>query len=484
MFDLLITYFNFLILSIKVIVKFLAFRPPNPKGVRIINKEKKDEKNNNNINNNENKEIEILYSVPVKKENENNNKNVNNNNNNNVNNANQTNNQNQKNQEDKSKEKRKFEYKIASNKYAEFELLYLESKETGIKIPAFLFKPKDFYQYDCIIIYCHGNSGDIGTSFLECQILSRNLRCDVLSFEYPGYGLSNDFGNTNEKRAYIYIRQVYKYARDQLKFKPQNIIIYGFSLGTGIAFDLACDKRYPNGGVILQSPFLSIIRIFYNFKKTYYFDLFNSCDKAKYCESTIYIIHGNKDTIVPYVHGRILAKLIPRKHLYGFYTVNNANHNDLIKFAKENLYFNIGAFIYEMLNKYKFVFDDFNIKEKDKEETRVKEKEEDRESSVMDISSIKSNIKIDSTNKKGNKEFNIKVEVDNINNGNISSKEKLNDDNNINNKSIKSNKELKHELSNIFPNVEDNDTMLDGATKNLDTNDVAITIKKKRTNGN
>ena len=419
----------------------------------------------------------------MKKENENNNKNVNNNNNN-VNNANQTNNQNQKNQEDKSKEKRKFEYKIASNKYAEFELLYLESKETGIKIPAFLFKPKDFYQYDCIIIYCHGNSGDIGTSFLECQILSRNLRCDVLSFEYPGYGLSNDFGNTNEKRAYIYIRQVYKYARDQLKFKPQNIIIYGFSLGTGIAFDLACDKRYPNGGVILQSPFLSIIRIFYNFKKTYYFDLFNSCDKAKYCESTIYIIHGNKDTIVPYVHGRILAKLIPRKHLYGFYTVNNANHNDLIKFAKENLYFNIGAFIYEMLNKYKFVFDDFNIKEKDKEETRVKEKEEDNESSVMDISSIKSNIKIDSTNKKGNKEFNLKVEVDNINNGNISSKEKLNDDNNINNKSIKSNKELKHELSNIFPNVEDNDTMLDGATKNLDPNDVAITIKKKRTNGN
>ena len=38
-------------------------------------------------------------------------------------------------------------------------------------------------------------------------------------------------------------------------YQPQNIIIYGFSLGTGIAFDLACDKNYPNGGVILQSPF-------------------------------------------------------------------------------------------------------------------------------------------------------------------------------------------------------------------------------------
>ena len=491
MFDLIISYFNFLILSIKVIVKFLAFRPPNPKGVRIIKKENKEGENNDNTNIDDNKEIEILYSIPVKKENENNNNNAPNqkdktNNNTNINNSNQIN-KNKKPPDNKNKEKRKLEYKIASNRYAEFELLYLECREMKIKIPAFLFKPKDFYQYDCLIIYCHGNSGDIGTSFLECQILSRNLRCDVLSFEYPGYGLSNDFGNTNEKRSYIYIRQVYKYAREQLKYKPQNIIIYGFSLGTGIAFDLACDKRYPNGGVILQSPFLSIIRIFYNFKKTYYFDLFNSCDKAKYCGSTIYIIHGNKDTIVPYVHGRILAKLIPRKYLYGFYTVNDANHNDLIKFAKENLYHNIGAFIYDMMNKNKFMFDDFNIKEKEKEkekeETIEKEKEEDKESSVMDISSMKSDIKIDSTNKKGNKEFNIKVEVDNINNGNISSKEKLNNENNINNKSIKSNKELKHELSNLFQNPEDNITMIENS-KNLDPSDVTITIKKKRTNGN
>ena len=66
MFDLLISYFNFLILSIKVIVKFLAFRPPNPKGVRIIKKENKEVENNDNTNIDDNKEIEILYSIPVK----------------------------------------------------------------------------------------------------------------------------------------------------------------------------------------------------------------------------------------------------------------------------------------------------------------------------------------------------------------------------------------------------------------------------------
>ena len=185
MFDLLISYFNFIILSIKFIVSFLAFRPPNPKGVRI--KEVKEE-NNENINDTDN--IEILYSVPVNKENENKPKtDIENKNNTNIEKVDKKANSlynKGKPPENNQKVERKLEYKPASNKYAEFELLYLQNNDSKIKIPAFIFRPKEFIQYNCIIIYCHGNSGDIGTSFLECQILSRNLRCEVLSFEYPG----------------------------------------------------------------------------------------------------------------------------------------------------------------------------------------------------------------------------------------------------------------------------------------------------------
>ena len=480
MFDLLITYFNFIILSIKFIVSFLAFRPPDPKGVRIKDKNEKINENKDIDNN-----IEILFSVHIKKENENkNNENNNskNNQNNNTNNKENGNNNNKENNNpnnsannnDKKKQsiKTKMEYRPATNKYADFELLFLENSDTKIRIPAFIFKPKDFYQYNCIIIYCHGNSGDIGTSFIECQILSRNLRCEVLSFEYPGYGLSKDLNNRNEKMSYVYIREVYKYIRQNMGYQPQNIIIYGFSLGTGIAFDLACDKNYPNGGVILQSPFLSITRIFYNFKKTYYFDIFNSIDKAKFCESTIYIIHGNKDKIVPYIHGRILAKLIPQKCLYGFYTVPDADHNDLIKFAKEHLYINISNFIYDMLNKkVPSIYD------------ALTDKEKDRESSVMDLSSMKSDSKFHVSEKKGFKELPKKIEVDN-NINNISSKEKLKEENNGNEniKSDKRNKELKHELSSLFPKADDNDTVIDVEIKNENDNDVKINIQEKKEN--
>ena len=486
MFDLLISYFNFIILSIKFIVSFLAFRPPNPKGVRI--KEVKEE-NNGNINDNNN--IEILYSIPVNKENENKPKTDIENKNNinyeklgkNESKANSLYDKNAKPPENNKKVERKLEYKPASNKYAEFELLYLQNKDSKIKIPTFIFRPKDFIQYNCIIIYCHGNSGDIGTSFLECQILSRNLRCEVLSFEYPGYGLSNDLNNRNEKRSYIYIREVYKYVKEEMGYQPRNIIIYGFSLGTGIAFDLACDKKYPNGGVILQSPFLSITRIFYNFKKTYYFDIFNSIDKVKFCESTIYIIHGNKDTIVPYIHGRILAKLLPKKCLYDFYTVQDANHNDLIKFAREQLYINLSNFIYDMQNKKPSLNEEITNK--------------DKESSDMDISSMKSDSKFHPSEKIGFKELTKKIEINN-NNDAPSSKEELNKENkeekvdkedikenedneNNENKSIKcvkSNKELKHEISDLFRKANGDDTFVDEITKVIKQDDIKITVKE------
>lgn len=453
MFDLLISYFNFLILSIRYIVKFLAFRPPDPKGVRI---KQKDENNDKIESIFDNTNIEILFQVPVKKENK-----TNNSNNNKIEERNNDNTKDDKKpQKNNDKQEKKLEYRPAINKYSDFELIFLDDKEINAKIPAFIFKPKEFINFNSIIIYCHGNSGDIGTSFMECQILSRNIGCNVLSFEYPGYGLSQDINNTNEKRVYTYIRHVYKYARDELRYLPQQIIIYGFSLGTGIAFDLACDKEYPNGGVILQSPFLSITRIFYNFHKTYYFDIFNSCDKAKFCESIIYIIHGDKDTIVPYVHGRILAKLIPKKYLYDFYTVKDANHNDIIKFAKEQLYINIKAFMYAMQERNMYNYEGENT-------------------SDMNISSKHSEpINTNIFDKDKIKEIEKKIDINN-DKYNDSSKEKLNNGDKFKG-DIYHNKESKHELSNLFPKADDNDTVLDISNKdNLNKDDIIIGVKEK-----
>ena len=485
MLDLLISYLNFFIIGIKYIVKLIAFQPPNPKGYRIINSNNEIQ---TNINNNPDNKIEILFLVPVPKENE-------------------KEKEKEKDGEKKVKSKpvkKKLMYRPAPQSISNFELSYIENEDNDTKIPIFLFSPHNAYSQPInLIIYCHGNSGDIGTSFIECQLLSRNCFCKVLCFEYPGYGLSNDINNLGERRSYFNIRQAYKYARDKLKYDPKRIIIYGFSLGTGIAFDIACDKDYPCGGVILQSPFLSIIRTIYNFKKTYYFDIFNSCDKAKNCKSKIFFIHGNKDNIVPYVHGRILSQLIPKNCFYDFYTVNGANHNDILKFNMNTFYDKILGFIsYININSIQF-----------NEPKGEEEEKEEKEKSLSSDISFDNNKNFSCQNIRNRakiKEYEKKINIDmNSYNNKISSNEELNrlkgdqhsnsnnhnyiSESGYNKKSMEdfsTRKEIKKDASAIFSrndNDIDNDydnNIMDENHNDVNLKDINININNYNANSN
>ena len=276
MLDLLIAYFNFIILSIKYIIRKILFQPPKPSFYKII-----ENSNNNKVN----------YQICIK------NKNF------------------------------KYYHKIKKKVQLEIEFQKIPDNYNNY-IPLFIFKPTLSLHNACII-YCHGNSCDIGTTFNECCDLAKLTKCIIVSFDYPGYGMYKNI-EPNEKNLYESLQIIYKFVKDELKFDENSIIVYGFSLGTGVAFNLACNKNYNFGGLILQSPFLSIFRTIYNTPKTKYYDLFNNCDKAKLLNIKTLFIHGNNDKIVPYIHGRILADLIPKNKLYRFETINGAGHNDIL----------------------------------------------------------------------------------------------------------------------------------------------------------
>jgi hypothetical protein len=226
---------------------------------------------------------------------------------------------------------------------------YSKITKDNYDLPILIITP--IYSKDLCIIYCQGNNGDLGSSLFECFEISLKCNSMIVTFEYPGYGLCKD-EEIKESEFFKRIKIVYNHIINFLNFRPNQIILYGFSLGSGIAFDLACRKEFPVAGLILQSPFLSIIRTRYNTKTTKYFDLFNNCDKAKnLCTQTLFI-HGNNDTIVPYIHGRILSELIPKKYFYDFLTVDNANHNNLIKNNKDFVFKYIKQFISFCIEDY------------------------------------------------------------------------------------------------------------------------------------
>ena len=296
MLDLFISYINFLILSISFIVKQFVFLPPDPPKYLIVK-----EKINKGGKIKEKEEILFLM---------------------------------------KSENGNTFNYKKLTTKF--LNVKYSKIIGNNYSLPILIITPK-FYQQICII-YCQGNSGDLGTSLFECFMISIKCYSIIITFEYPGYGICKN-EEIKESEFYKRIKIVYNYVINVLNFKPNQIILYGFSLGSGIAFDFACKKEFPVAGLILQSPFLSIIRTIYDIKTTKYFDLFNNCDKAKnLCTKTLFI-HGNNDTIVPYKHGRILSDIIPQQYFYDFITVDKADHNNLIKNTKEWIFQYINEFI-------------------------------------------------------------------------------------------------------------------------------------------
>ncbi len=319
MLDLLISYVNFLILSISYVVKRFTFFPPDPPHYKSMKTENEDEE-------------DILFLM--------------------------------------SQKKKKGKYLGIEFRLLDYRFIKIIDKNNN-SLPLLLLNPSE--PLPVCIIYSHGNSGDLGSCLIEYYDIAINTNCVVVSFEYPGYGeLKNQ--ELKESNFYRNLKMVYFFVRKILGFKPNQIIFYGFSLGTGIMFELACKKEYPAAGLILQSPFLSIMRTLYNIKKTPFCDLFNSCDKAKnLCIKTLFI-HGNRDSMVPYIHGRILAKLIPQKYFYDFLTVEGADHNNMFKVDKELIYKTIRKFIKDCTG-YNC---DSTIKEKkgDKNEKDIKKDKE------------------------------------------------------------------------------------------------------------
>lgn len=108
------------------------------------------------------------------------------------------------------------------------------------------------------LIYSHGNATDIGAMFQLQAILAQSLECNVVCYDYSGYGESG--GVAQEKNTYTDIRAVYDYCVEKVSPDPSNIILYGQSVGSGPVCHLAY-KNNEIGGIILHSPFTSGMRV-------------------------------------------------------------------------------------------------------------------------------------------------------------------------------------------------------------------------------
>jgi hypothetical protein len=85
----------------------------------------------------------------------------------------------------------------------------------------------------------------------------------------------------------------------------------GRSLGTGPTSDIAADSDYPVGACILQSPFLSAVRVVKHTPFTLPIDIFATQDKIHKIKAPLFIMHGTEDEVINFQHGEVSFGFVP-----------------------------------------------------------------------------------------------------------------------------------------------------------------------------
>jgi len=153
------------------------------------------------------------------------------------------------------------------------------------------------------VLFCHGNGGNIMHRLDTISIL-HNFGLNCFIFDYRGYGKSE--GKPTEGGTYLDVRAAHKWLTEEKKASPDNIIIFGRSLGASIAAQLA--SRVEAEALIIESAFTSYADIgqkFYPYMPVRWFAKFSypTVDYVKNVHCPTLVIHSRTDELVPFEFG-------------------------------------------------------------------------------------------------------------------------------------------------------------------------------------
>jgi fermentation-respiration switch protein FrsA (DUF1100 family) len=192
---------------------------------------------------------------------------------------------------------------------------------TGADVPALWLESPGAKR---TLIYFHGNAMDIEDSRDFARLLQKRGQ-SVLVVEYPGYGIAA--GKPSEEGCYAAADAALNWLQTQKAIPTSRIILYGYSLGTGVATDLA--SRHPEiGALILEAPFLSTFRVVTRIK-ILPLDRFDSLAKIDRVRCPLLILHGTDDRVVPFWHGEKLFDAAVEVSYKKFLRVEGGGHIDL-----------------------------------------------------------------------------------------------------------------------------------------------------------
>lgn len=207
------------------------------------------------------------------------------------------------------------------------------TSEDGNEVNALFFEAEGNSQGK-VILYLHGNSDNLQRwASYHPDFTERGY--DFLAIDYRGYGKSR--GIPSEEGLYADAQSAYDHLRKS--YEPEQIYIFGRSLGTGVAGYVAA--KNPAAMLMLETPYYSIKDIFKRQAPFLYlpFDLRSEFPLHRYIEEAdlpTYIFHGTADEIVPYSSAAAIKPELPSDE--HFLTIPGGRHKGLNTYEAYQVY--------------------------------------------------------------------------------------------------------------------------------------------------
>jgi len=196
----------------------------------------------------------------------------------------------------------------------------------GLSLQGWYQAPQD--QEKPVIVFFHGNGSHMGLSALKTSQM-RAQGYGAMLIAYRGY--AGNEGKPSEKGLYKDARAFIDWVINEQNIPQERLVLYGESLGSGVAVEMAVNDYPDIAGVILEAPYTSFIEMA---RRTHFWlpldllmrDRYETIDKIANVKAPILVLHGKRDMIVPYRFGKEVFEAAPEPKIMKTY--KEAGHND------------------------------------------------------------------------------------------------------------------------------------------------------------
>jgi fermentation-respiration switch protein FrsA (DUF1100 family) len=194
-----------------------------------------------------------------------------------------------------------------------------------------------------VLVWFHGNGGNISHRLENIQLFHELVGVQVFIFDYREYGRSQ--GRISREGTFLDAAAAYRYVTETKGVPAADVVLFGRSLGTALATDLAI--HHPCRALILESAFTNssdmakmLTPFLFDWRPKVPYDNLGKIDKVKV---PVLIIHGTDDEIIPVDMGRrVFAAVNEPKELY---LIPGAHHNDTYLVGGRAYFERLQAFI-------------------------------------------------------------------------------------------------------------------------------------------